>query len=130
MQRPELRPTKKPSAPKTKDQDWYNVSRPNNNKPNANGLGTKINPSEAIKAFLRAALIIGGVTLAAGGAGAVGDAVGGAAGAVGNAAGAVGDAVGNAADAIGNSLNTIISGAKKKRKPNANTNTNTNAKDA
>ena len=80
MQRPVLRPTKKP--PKTIDEGWYNVSRTNNNKPNANGLGTKRNPSEAIKAFLRAALIIGGVTLAAGGAGAIGDAVGGAADAI------------------------------------------------
>ena len=124
MQRPVLRPTKKPSEPKTIDQDWYNVSRTNNNKPNANGLGTKINPSEAIKAFLRAALIIGGVTLAAGGAGAIGDAVGGAAGAVGNAAGAVGDAVGGAAGAIGDAVGgaaDAIAKARKKRQPNVKT---------
>ncbi len=111
MQRPELRPTKKPSAPKTKDQDWYNVSRPNNNKPNANGLGTKRNPSEAIKTFLRASLLVGGVTLAAGGAGAVGS-VGGA---VGGAVGAVGDFLGigpNAED-------------DKKRKENAKANAKT-----
>ena len=95
MQRPQLRPTKKPLAPnktpKTIDEDWYNVAPTNNKKPNANGLGTKRNPSEAIKQFLRAALIIGGVTLAAGGVGAVGGAVG----AVGSAVGAVGGAVGD-----------------------------------
>ena len=106
MQRPQLRPTKK--TPKTIDEGWYNVSRTNNNKPNANGLGTTRNPSEAIKTFLRAALIVGGVTLAAGGAGAVGS-VGGA---VGGAVGAVGDFLGIGPNAE----------AEKKRKANAKVN--------
>ena len=106
MQRPQLRPAKK--TPKTIDEGWYNVSRTNNNKPNANGLGTKRNPSEAIKTFLRAALIVGGVTLAAGGAGAVGS-VGGA---VGGAVGAVGDFLGIGPNAE----------AEKKRKANAKVN--------